>query len=127
MAEALLNRRCGDVFQAESAGLEPGTLNSLVVEVMREIGLDISGRATRNVDEVLRAGANFDYVITVCDEGSAAGCPVFPGGGEKLHWSFPDPSSFTGSRAERLAATRAVREQIRDRIEMWCAQQCAVA
>ena len=98
MAEALLNRRCGEVFEAESAGLEPGTLNPLAVEVLREIGLDISGRATRSVDEVLRAGTNFDYVITVCDEGSAAGCPVFPGGGEKLHWSFPDPSSFTGSR-----------------------------
>lgn len=127
MAEALLNQRCGDFFAAESAGLEPGRLNPVAVEVLRESGLDISGNATRSVEEVLRSGRKFDYVITVCDEGSAAGCPIFPGGGEKLHWSFPDPSSFTGTPEERRAETRQVRDLIRARIEEWCEQQCLSA
>lgn len=125
MAEALLNQRCGDFFEAESAGLEPGRLNLLAVEALREKGLDISGKTTRSVNDVLKT--KFDYVITVCDEGSAAGCPVFPGGGEKLHWSFPDPSSFTGTPQERLAQTRRVRELIEERIEQWCERECVPA
>ncbi len=125
MAEALLNQRCGDFFEAESAGLEPGRLNLLAVEALREKGLDISGKTTRSVNDVLKT--KFDYVITVCDEGSAAGCPVFPGDGEKLHWSFPDPSSFTGTPQERLAQTRRVRELIAERIEQWCERECVPA
>lgn len=127
VAEALLNQRCGEFFVAESAGLEPGKLNPLVVEVLREEGLNIAGKATRSVEEILAAGTQFDYVITVCDEGSAAGCPTFPGGGARLHWSFPDPSGFTGTREERLEQTRQVRDLIAARVESWCAQQCLPA
>ncbi len=127
MAEAFLNQRCGDFFAAESAGLEPGKLNPLVGEVLREEGLDISGKATRSVEAVLAAGAQFDYVITVCDEGSAAGCPVFPGGGERRHWSFPDPSGFNGTREECLKQTRQVRDLIAGRVASWCAEKCVPA
>ncbi len=59
-------------------------------------------------------------MITVCDETSAERCPVFPGNAKRLHWSFADPSSFTGSAEEKLAATRAVRDEIRDRVQHWC-------
>lgn len=124
MAEALLSRQCGEFFNAESAGLEPGRLNSLAVAAMQEIGIDISKKKTRSVADVLRSGANFDCVITVCDEGSAAGCPVFPGGGQRLHWSFPDPSAFTGSEEGRLERTREVRDLIANRIADWCKQEC---
>src|ERR1043166_8915948 len=79
MAEAWLNHLCGDFFEAQSAGLEPGKLNPLVVEVMAEATIDISKKKTQSVDEVLRAGSAFDFVITVCDESKAERCPIFPG------------------------------------------------
>jgi arsenate reductase (thioredoxin) len=126
MAEALLNDVCGDYFEAHSAGLEPGTLNPLAVEAMREIGIDISRKRTQSVFDVFKAGELFAYVITVCDESSAERCPIFPGVHTRLHWSFPDPAAITGTREERLAGTRQIRDEIRARIEMWCDEMCAV-
>ncbi len=126
MAEALLNDICDDHFEAHSAGLEPGTLNPLAVETMREIGIDISRTGTQSVFDVFRSGELFAYVITVCDETSAERCPIFPGVTTRLHWSFPDPAALTGTREERLAGTREIRDQIRERIEMWCDEMCAV-
>lgn len=119
MAEAFLNLAGGDRFEAESAGLEPGKINSLVVEVMREIGVDLSQKGTRDVFEVYRQGKQYDYVVTVCDEASGERCPVFPGAAARLHWNFEDPSSFTGSQKEKLAKTRMVRDQIRQRIALF--------
>ena len=129
MAEALLNDICGDHFEAHSAGLEAGTLNPMAVEAMREIGIDISHKGTQSVFDVLESGpaaAGFAYVITVCDETSAESCPIFPGVTTRLHWSFSDPAALEGTREERLAGTREIRDQIRDRIEMWCDEMCAV-
>ena len=126
MAEAFLNLACPDSFEAHSAGLEPGTLNPLAVETMKEIGLDISGKKTQSVFDVFKTGEFFPYVITVCDESSADRCPIFPGVTKRLHWSFADPAALTGSREERLQATRKIRDQIRARIEMWCEEMCAV-
>lgn len=119
MAEAFLNLAGGDRFEAESAGLEPGKINPLVVEVMREIGVDLSQKGTRDVFEVYRQGKQYDYVVTVCDEASGERCPVFPGAAARLHWNFEDPSSFTGSQKEKLAKTRMVRDQIRQRIALF--------
>ncbi len=124
MAEAFLNEVCRDEFFAESAGLEPGTLNPLVVKVMQEVGVDISRKATKSALELFKAGRHYSYVITVCDEASAERCPIFPGGAPRLHWSFADPSGFEGSYEERLARTRLVRDQIRARIEAWCDEVC---
>jgi arsenate reductase len=120
MAEAFLNKLCGDYFDAHSAGLEPGKLNPLAVEAMREIGIGISQNQTQSVFDVFKSGELFPYVITVCDESSAERCPIFPGVTKRLHWSFPDPAALTGTREERLAGTRKIRDQIRARIEMWC-------
>src|SRR5204862_4158996 len=120
MAAALLNKRCGEFFEAQSAGLEPGTLNPLAVEVLREMEIDISKNRTQAVFDVFKSGELFPYVITVCDESSAERCPIFPGVNKRLHWSFPDPSGLRGTREERLAGTRKIRDQIRARIEMWC-------
>jgi arsenate reductase len=124
MAEAWLNHICGESFEAESAGLEPGTLNPLVVEVMREAGIDLSRKKTQAVFDVFRSGQLFAYVVTVCDESSAERCPVFPGITQRLHWSFPDPSQVTGTQAEKLAQVREIRDQIRARIEEWCEEVC---
>src|SRR5882762_1213248 len=112
MAAGLLNKRCGDFFEAESAGLEPGTLNPLAVEVLSENGIDISKNKTQAVFDVFKSGQLFAYVITVCDESEAASCPIFPGVTTRLHWSFPDPSKFAGSPEEKLEQTRQVRDEI---------------
>lgn len=122
MAEAFLNTVGGDRFVAESAGLEPGALNPLVVEAMREVGIDIAQAKTKSVADMLARGPVFDTVVTVCDEASAERCPYFPGGGERLHWGFPDPSVLTGSHADRLAAVRTIRDQIRDKVTAWVSQ-----
>jgi arsenate reductase len=124
MAEAFLNQQCGGVFEAHSAGIEPGKLNPIVVEAMREAGLDISGNATKSVEGFLRAGRTFSYVITVCDETAAERCPIFPGVSTRLHWGFPDPSAFAGTHDEKLAKTREVRDAIKAKIESWCADVC---
>src|SRR6516162_8600548 len=78
MAEAFLNQICGEEFEAQSAGLEPGKLNPIVVEVMREIGFDIAQNKTKAVFDMIKFGQIFSYVITVCDEASAERCPIFP-------------------------------------------------
>jgi arsenate reductase (thioredoxin) len=124
MAEAFLNQICGKEFEAHSAGLEPGTLNPIVVEAMREIGIDISGNQTKAVFDFVKSTQTFAYVITVCDEASAERCPIFPGVTTRLHWSFSDPSSFQGTKEERLAGTRKVRDTIKRKIEQWCAEMC---
>ena len=121
MAEAFLNQLGGGRYAAESAGLEPGRLNPVVVEAMREVGVDLAGCATKSVASMIERGTPFDHVITVCDEASAERCPLFPGGGQRLHWPFADPSSFGGAPEERLAATRQVRDAIRAKVAAWCA------
>jgi arsenate reductase len=113
MAEAYLNHFGEEKFRAESAGLEPGILNPLVVAVMKEDGIDISRNRTQSVSSVLQTGRQYTYVITVCDGAAAERCPVFPGKGLRLHWEFSDPSGFTGSMEERLAHTREIRDLIK--------------
>lgn len=124
MAEAFLKDLCGNEFEVESAGLEPGRLNPIVVEAMREVGMDISGNQTKAASDFVKSGKTFTYVITVCDETSAERCPIFPGMAKRLHWGFPDPSSFSGTHEEKLARTREVRDTIRQKIENWCAEIC---
>jgi arsenate reductase len=124
MAEAWLNHVCPDYFEAHSAGLEPGTLNPLVVEVMRETGIDLSGNTTKSVFDMFKSGKLFAYVITVCDEASAERCPIFPGVTKRLHWSFPDPSTLSGTHDEKLKRVREIRELIRHKVERWCEEVC---
>jgi len=119
MAEAFLKKYAGDRFDVESAGLEPGKLNPIVVEVMKEVGIDISQNKTKSVFGFYKQGKQYDYVITVCDESQSGACPVFPGKGERLHWGFPDPSSFTGSFEEKLKKTIEIRNQIEAKIKDW--------
>jgi len=122
MAAALLNNRCGEFFDAQSAGLEPGTLNPLAVEVLREMDIDISKNKTQAVFDVFKSGELFAYVITVCDESEAESCPIFPGVATRLHWSFPDPSKFTGAHEEKLKEARQVRDKIDNQIRQFCAE-----
>jgi len=119
MAEAWLNFLYGDRFEAESAGLEPGPLNPLVVAAMDEVGIDISQNKTKSVYDFFKKGKLFSWVITVCDESAAERCPVFPGAVKRLHWSFPDPSRLTGTFEEKMSATRKIRSDIKMRIKEW--------
>lgn len=119
MAEAFLKKYGGNKFEVESAGLEPGALNPVVVKAMKEIGIDISQNKTKNAFDFAKQGRQYDYVITVCDESQSELCPIFPGNAKKFHWSFADPSGFTGSKEEKLAKTREVRNQIETKIKNW--------
>jgi arsenate reductase (thioredoxin) len=125
MAEAFLNDICGLEFEAQSAGLEPGTLNPLAVEVMRQAGLDISKNKTQAVFDVFKSGQLFAYVITVCSEAEAGGCPIFPGPTQRLHWPFPDPSRVEGAPEVKLDKVRQIRDAILTRVEQFCAENCA--
>ena len=127
MAEAFLNRICGGEFEAHSAGIEPGKLNPIAAEVMKEAGMDIFGNQTKGVFDYIKSGKTFSYVITVCDEAGAERCPIFPGVTTRLHWSFPDPSAIQGTPGEKLARTREIRDMIKARIETWCKEVCAAA
>lgn len=127
MAEAFLNQICPEEFEAQSAGLEPGKLNPIVVEAMQEIGIDISGNQTKSVFDKFKSGQIFAFAITVCDEASAERCPIFAGVTKRLHWSFPDPSSLSGTHEERLARTREIRDMIQEKIEEWCGEVCLQA
>jgi arsenate reductase len=124
MAEVFLNQLAGDEFEVESAGLEPGKLNPLVVKVMQEVGIDISGNKTKSVFDFYKQGKLYDYVITVCDESQSEQCPVFPGVAKKLHWGFSDPSSFSGTDQEKLKKTRKVRNEIKACLEDWLKTHC---
>ena len=127
MAAALMNKMCGEFFEAQSAGLEPDQLNPLVVKVLMEVSIDISRNKTQRVFDVWKSGRMFQYVITVCSEAEAEGCPIFPGITTRLHWPFRDPSKFTGTEAEKLEQTRRVKDQIHAKIDSFCQEHCASA
>lgn len=119
MGEAFLKQIAGDKFEVESAGLEPGNLNPIVVEAMKEVGIDISGNKTKSVFDMFKAGKIFQYVITVCDESRSGKCPIFPSAIERIHWGFDDPSSFKVRPGEKLEQTRKVRDKIKTTLEEW--------
>ena len=121
LAEALMNTICAGEFEAESAGIEPGTLNPLAVAVLQERGIDISRKQTRGVSELFQTGRLFNYVITVCDQ-AAETCPIFPGKAQRIHWSFPDPATVEGSDAEILAAFEQVRDGLEAKLTEWIAE-----
>src|SRR5580658_8585049 len=88
MAEAFLKKYGGDLFEAESAGLEPGTLNPNVVTVMQEAGIDLTGKPTQRVFALFQQQKTYHAVITVCDKEAAERCPIFPGNVKRIPWSF---------------------------------------
>jgi arsenate reductase len=124
MAASLMNKLCGEFFEAKSAGLEPGRVNPLAVEALKELDIDISQNKTQAVSDVWKSGELFKYVVTVCSEAEAQGCPIFAGVTTRLYWPFNDPSKFTGTHEECLQRTRKVRDQIRAKIESFCEEQC---
>jgi arsenate reductase len=113
MAEGLLRHDGGDRVEVFSAGTKPSRVRPEAIEVMRELGIDISGHRSKSVDEF--SGQEFDYVITVCDNANES-CPVFPGRTRRIHWGFEDPAAVEGDEATRLAVFRRVRDEIREKL-----------
>jgi arsenate reductase len=111
MAEGLLRHDAGDRFEVESAGTQPSRVRPEAIAVMAELGIDISGRWSKSVDEF--RGQTFDYVLTVCDNARES-CPLFPGQTVTIHHNFEDPAAFQGSPEERLALFRRVRGELRE-------------
>jgi arsenate reductase len=114
MAEGLLRAYGGDRFEVFSAGTEATFVRPQAIAAMAELGIDISYQESKTLERFL--GEPFDAVITVCDDANES-CPVFLGATRRLHWSFPDPSTVTGTDAEQLAVYRRVRDDIKSRIE----------
>lgn len=111
MAEGILRHDGGSAFDVESAGVKPSSVRPEAIQVMREIGIDISGYRSKSVDEFI--SQEFDAVITVCDNAKET-CPVFPEKTERVHRSFEDPPPpGVGSDEERLSIFRRVRDEIR--------------
>jgi arsenate reductase len=116
MAEGLLRHMAGDRYEVFSAGTRPVGLNPNAVEAMREIGIDMSGQRSKSVDEFVNQ--LFDYIITLCDNAKES-CPIFPGGGQRIHQSFEDPAAAR----QQPAAFR----KVRDELQAWLQQFVASA
>jgi arsenate reductase len=114
MAEGLLRQLASDRFEVVSAGVAPSHVRPEAIEVMRELGIDISSHRSKSVDEFQEQ--EFDYVITVCDNANEQ-CPVFPGKTRRIHWSFEDPAAAQGDESTRLTVFRRVRDEISLRLE----------
>lgn len=114
MAEGFLKHMGGDKYKVSSAGLEASSVNPRAIQVMQELGIDISNHTSDNVQDYLKE--KFDYVITVCDNANEH-CPFFPGDVQRLHWSFKDPAEVTGTEEEILSVFRTIRDQIAKKIQ----------
>ena len=114
IAEGLLRHLGGNTYYVSSAGTEKTFVRPQAIEVMAEIGIDISQQESKRLEQYLQE--DFDQVITVCDEANEA-CPVFPNAKQRRHWSFPDPSKADGTQLEQLKVYRAVRDALQERIE----------
>lgn len=111
MAEGILRQAAGNILNVQSAGSKPaGYVHPKAIEVLKEIGIDISGHHSKHMDEFL--GQKVDTVITVCGNADQA-CPMFPGQVHRYHWGFDDPAHATGTDEEILGEFRRVRDQIK--------------
>ena len=109
IAEGYMNARLGDRFEALSAGMEKTRVHPMAIEVMEDLGIDISGQQSKALDEFL--GESFDIMVTVCDPAQGS-CPFYPGATRLIHKSFPDPSQYTGSTDKVREEFRRVRDEI---------------
>lgn len=116
MAEGMLRSWGGDRFEVFSAGTEATRVRPEAIEVMHEVGIDLTGHTSKTLEPFM--GEAFHWLITVCDQAAEA-CPTIPGVRQQAHWSIDDPSAVEGDEAARLAAFRVTRDHLRDRIHMF--------
>ncbi len=115
MAEGVLRHYGNRQYEVFSAGTKPSSVNPIAIQVMKEIGIDISNHRSKHVDEF--KGQTFDWVITVCDNAKGS-CPFFPGNTKRLHWEFPDPPHGEAVTAAIVEEFRKVRAMIREKFKM---------
>ncbi len=121
MAEAFLRSYGGERYEAHSAGLEPKSLHPFTVQVMQEVGIDVSNQRSKGLQQYL-GKVLFQHLSTVCDD-AEKNCPtVWPGVSNRMHWSFEDPAAFEGSDEERLDKFRQIRDQIEQEVKLWLAE-----
>lgn len=114
MAEAMINHRRGEQWQAASAGTRPAAqVHPAAIAALAEIGIPVEDARPKSIDSF--RGQAFDLIITVCDD-AAENCPVWPEQGRRAHIGFPDPAAAVGSEADVLAAFRMVRDEIERRV-----------
>jgi len=119
MAEGILRHAAGDLFDVQSAGSKPaGYVHPKAIEVLKEIGIDISGHSSKHMNDFL--GRDVTTVITVCGNADQA-CPMFPGQVNRYHWGFDDPAHAQGSEEEVLNVFRCVRDQVKLVFEAYAA------
>ena len=119
LAEGILHAAAGDRLNVQSAGSKPaGYVHPLAIQVMKEIGIDISGHHSKSMNDFLQQPV--DTVITVCGNVDQV-CPVFPGQLNRYHWGFDDPAHATGTEEEKLAVFRRVRDEIKKVFEAYAA------
>jgi arsenate reductase len=121
MAEGLLRHDGGPEYEVFSAGTHPSQVRPEAIQVMQEVGIDISGHHSKSVDEF--EGQHFDYVITVCDNAKES-CPIFPASTKRLHWGLEDPSIVRGTEEQRLAEFRRIRAQLRIYLRRFAQESC---
>ena len=121
MAEAYLKKLGGAGYAVESAGFEPTIINPLVVEVMKEDGIDLSAKETQSVFDLFKQGKVFTHVVTVCDDSRESKCPIYPGMTHRLHLPFPDPGQLQGGHEEQLNQARQIRDSIKQAVQEFIA------
>jgi arsenate reductase len=118
MAEAFVRKYSLGQLEPFSAGLEPKALNPLMVQVMEEIGINMTGYRSKGIEEYL-GKEHFNYLVTVCHD-AEQNCPrVWPGVNQRLHWSFEDPAKFEGNEQEKLEKFRQIRDHIQEKVISW--------
>ncbi len=117
IAEAIVNKKYGDRFVAESAGLNIGKINPLAIRVMNEYGIDISNNQVNSVFDFYKEGRFYSYVITVCSREAEKECPIFPGIRKRLNWELENPENFTGTEEEKYQKAIEIRDEIERRID----------
>ena len=115
MAEGLFRKYYGEKYDVYSAGSNPQGIHPVSIQVMAEIGIDISKHKSKSLSEF--EGYEMDYVVTVCGEGE---CPFFAGGNEYIHQSFEDPSAFKGTEEDKINCFRSVRDELKKWLDTFC-------
>lgn len=119
LAEGILRAAAGDLIDVQSAGSKPaGYVHPKAIQVMQEIGIDISGHRSKHMEEFLNQ--KIETVVTVCGNADQA-CPMFPGQVNRYHWGFDDPAHATGTDEEQLAVFRRIRDEIKGVFEAYAA------
>lgn len=118
MAEGLLRSYAGESFDVASAGVSPSQVRPEAIEVMREVGIDVSNHRSKSVDEYI--GQDFDYVVTVCDNAKQQ-CPIFPDVTTRIHWNLDDPSEAAGDKITKLSVFRRVRNELTAQLRLFIA------